>query len=191
MNTSDNWSEYYRTSKDFGVIPTSLLNKILSECDTSLPKTCVDLGCGTGRLTRDLYHHGYDCVGLDGSSEAIAIAKHATIRKNLVYAQFDLEKDFNDCPLLLGNVFSLVTCKLVVAFIKNKPKFIQQIGALLHQEGTLIIVTPTHKTPEEETPISVDFDSILRLLKRDFPNTIHFQTLHTLSYFICKKESKS
>ena len=39
------------------------------------PKLILDLGCGTGNVSRRLFARGYDIIGLDSSSEMLSIAK--------------------------------------------------------------------------------------------------------------------
>jgi ubiquinone/menaquinone biosynthesis C-methylase UbiE len=41
------------------------------------PRRVVDVGCGEGRLDRDLKRLGYDVVGVDGSSTLVAAAREA------------------------------------------------------------------------------------------------------------------
>lgn len=43
----------------------------------SPPRRVVDIGCGEGRLARDLTAAGYDVVGIDGSPTLIAAAREA------------------------------------------------------------------------------------------------------------------
>ena len=38
---------------------------------------CLDVGCGEGRLTRDLRDRGYEMTGLDGSATLLAAAREA------------------------------------------------------------------------------------------------------------------
>lgn len=54
----------------------------------NVPKELIlDLGCGTGNLTRMLANRGYSMIGVDSSWEMLSIAKEY---------EDDLEKDFND-----------------------------------------------------------------------------------------------
>jgi SAM-dependent methyltransferase len=41
------------------------------------PRRVVDIGCGEGRLPRDLKRLGYDVIGVDGSATLIAAAREA------------------------------------------------------------------------------------------------------------------
>jgi len=41
----------------------------------ALPALVLDLGCGTGGLTRELFARGYDMIGIDISAEMLAIAR--------------------------------------------------------------------------------------------------------------------
>ena len=52
------------------------ISKILTD-DMSISETdCVlDLGCGTGTMTRLLREKGYDMIGVDNSAEMLEIAR--------------------------------------------------------------------------------------------------------------------
>src|SRR5688572_1600088 len=108
------WSAWYDQDKDFILISSQAVSKILGNLDESLPKTHLDIGCGTGQLTRELYHRGYTCIGIDASSSAVKIAKSLTVRDGLRYLQFNA--DDGDFKTLPGQPYSLITCKLVYAF---------------------------------------------------------------------------
>lgn len=179
------WSNIFDSGRDFMLVTSQALDKILSFVDESLPKTNLDLGCGTGQLTRELYHRGFECIGIDIASSAIMRAKKQTIRSGLQYLQFDLEDDLNKLDAIKGKKFSLVTTKLVYAFIKDKETFLTQVARLLAEDGVFIIITPEVKTtPPEKQEIAIVFNETLELLERMFSKVETFE-LNDLTYFIC------
>lgn len=46
-------------------------------CDSSV----LELGCGTGTVTRMLAKEGYDCVGLDMSEDMLSIASEKHLKR--------------------------------------------------------------------------------------------------------------
>ena len=54
----------------------------------------LDLGCGTGKLTRLLADHGYDMIGVDLSEEMleIAVQKEAEEPRGILYLQQDMRE---------------------------------------------------------------------------------------------------
>lgn len=51
----------------------------------------LDLGCGTGKLTRIMESYGYDMIGIDNSYEMLDIAKE-TSKENILYLLQDMRE---------------------------------------------------------------------------------------------------
>lgn len=183
MNIDTHWSNYYAQNKDFGLITSRALSQILECTDGSLPKTCLDVGCGTGQLTRELFHRGYQCLGIDSSSKAIEVSQTNTMVPGLEYIKFDIESD--DISSLPGQPYSLITCKLVIAFIKDKDLFLKKMRQLTRDEGIFVVITPTYINDSDATPISVNHSETIALLEKHFKSVSTFE-LANLSYYICK-----
>lgn len=177
------WTNYYSQGKDFGLITSQILTKILSNTDPNLDRNCLDIGCGTGQLTRELFHRGYECLGIDISSKAIEAAAEYTDVTTLRYKHFDIESD--DIETLPLQPYSLVTCKLVFAFIKNKEEFIKNVLSLLETGGTFVIISPTYKNPEDAKPIAVDYGATLDLLENNFKNVSTFEVTNDTTCYVC------
>lgn len=186
QTTDRYWSDYYDQGKDFGLITSQALTKILSFVDQGLPKTCLDIGCGTGQLTRELYHRGYECIGIDVSARAVELAKSLTVRDGLDYMPFNIEdENINNLP---KRPYSLITCKLVYAFIKDKPSFLSKVASLLTERGTFVVITPlTTDVPPEKAGIAVDFDQTIAELKTVFKEVQSYPG-QSVTYFICGGE---
>lgn len=165
------WSALYNQGREFATPHHGLITKILETVNNSLPKTCLDVGCGSGLLTRELYHRGYECVGVDASASAIKIAQSLTTRPGLKYIHLDFEK--SDLP---EGEYSLITCKDTYAFIKDKPSFLKKVTGVLAEGGTFVIVTPLREdAPPERTFITVDFEATMSELKATFKNIETFK----------------
>ena len=46
------------------------------------PSLCLDLGCGTGKMTLELARRGYDMTGIDYSPEMLDIAREAAEKES-------------------------------------------------------------------------------------------------------------
>ena len=72
----ENWTSYLvERMKEYGITEGILL----------------DLGCGTGKLTRKLAEYGFDMIGVDNSYEMLDIAKESTDEEqNILYLLQDM-----------------------------------------------------------------------------------------------------
>lgn len=181
------WSELYDNGHDFSLITSEALTKTLAYTDSTLPKTSLDIGCGTGQLTRELYHRGYTCTGIDVSTSAIKIAQSLTTvpTSKLHYMHFDIDHDnTGDLP---EQQYSLITCKLAYAFIKDKPAFLARVKQLLNPGGIFVVITPhINNTPAERRGIAVD-DNEIKLLSSHFTQIALYEgnePVGPLTYFV-------
>lgn len=146
------WNSIYKSGRDFGVMPDPVVDMILTYTNPAASKTFLDIGCGTGQLTRALHERGYTGLGIDLSHEAVAIAKSKT--NDITYKTFDIEKE--DASTL-GGPYGLITCKHVYAFIEDRNTFLEKVSKLLESDGVFILLTPLKdKVPEEKKNIAVD-----------------------------------
>ncbi len=184
MNRSSidpHWSKLYADNRDFTLISGNTISSVLTYFPKNKTKSCLDIGCGTGQLSRELYHRGFKVLGIDASSKAIEIARSRSIIKppHIKYSQLDIEKD------VIEGTFSLITCKLVYAFIQNKPFFLQRISKLLDPGGIFVIITPLYEdvTPEKEN-IAVNHEITLTELNTFF-DVEHYRD-SGFTVYICK-----
>ena len=185
-DTDQHWSTYYDQGKDFRLTTSQEIREILERLDTEAPRTFLDIGCGTGQLTRELYHLGFKGVGIDASTSAIRIAQSLTVvpSSELQYMHGNVEE--LDFSTLTNATFGLVTMHLVFAFIADKRGFCRQVSKVLDEHGVFAVMTPLlGKVPEEKRGIAVDPDETRRLLSEVF--AVEYYE-HDLGYFICKKK---
>lgn len=105
MNAYDAFASSYdvlNTEIDY----EQMADRICAELDSAgVPKGALvlDLGCGTGTLTRLLWMRGYDMIGVDSSAEMLARA-----RENSSGGILYLEQDITDFELY-GTVAAIVS----------------------------------------------------------------------------------
>ena len=160
QDINQHWNKYYEANRDFALESSQEINKFLSYCNPNAPKAALDIGCGTGQLTRELWHHGYKTVGVDVSSEAIKLAKASTIlpASELYYQRADIEQaDLSSLPL---QPYGLITCNRVYAFIQNKATFLDKVAGLLDDNGTFIVITPRSASNDQKKPLEADQQDI-------------------------------
>lgn len=183
MNTTDDqfWSANYAKQRDYTQLKTADLLDII-QLTGATPGAHLDIGCGTGNLTRDLYHLGYQSTGIDFSEAAIALARQANIytSKSLQY----IHGDFMSLPF--DETFSLISCKLVYAFMPDKPAFLKKVHSLLATNGSFVLITPVYEQGADVTPISVECSEVRSALQTTFSYVIE-KDLDWAVCFICKQ----
>lgn len=104
----------------FGITPVKEEEQIgLSELEKNLYEekhTVLDLGCGTGVLTRTLAEEGYSMIGIDASADMLEIAREAEMEYMAETGSMDgilyLEQDMRQLELFgtVGAVVSVCDC---------------------------------------------------------------------------------
>lgn len=174
------WDKAYLEGKDFSLISGSSISKILTHLPEGSEKTLLDIGCGTGQLSRELHHRGFQVLGVDVSNEAIRLARARSVATppRLQYRQMNIETES------LEDTFSFITCKLVYAFIENKDVFLEKITHNLNPGGVFAVITPLKEdaTPEKQI-IAVHHEDTLAELTAQF-TVAHYRD-NGLSVYIC------
>jgi ubiquinone/menaquinone biosynthesis C-methylase UbiE len=102
--------------------------------------TVLDLGCGTGIISALAATRANRVIGLDGSSEMIAIARRRARElglQNVEFAQHRLENlgTLSDCQA------DLIVCSSVFEYLENPGAFLNECTRLLRPQGILLIST--------------------------------------------------
>jgi 2-polyprenyl-3-methyl-5-hydroxy-6-metoxy-1,4-benzoquinol methylase len=171
------WSKYYNQDKDFAVLDKTTIDKIVSSVSSVKisNRSCLDIGCGTGQLSREFSKRGFLVCGIDVSTTAINKAQlRADKNKGQQYLLFDIEKD--ETSKLHYQPYSLVVCKYVYAFINDKPKFLSRISTLLIPGGVFIIISQIKSDlPKDRQAIGIDHGKTLDELKNKFLSVESFK----------------
>jgi SAM-dependent methyltransferase len=103
----------------------------------------IDIGCGDGRLLREIASHyaGKDLLGIDASSRAIQLAQ--ALNPGIRYQATDLFKE------RIHEKFDVATLIEVIEHISpdDLPKFIHAVADTLVEDGRLILTVPHENTP--------------------------------------------
>ncbi len=127
-------------SWSWGINYISAIEFILDEINKIDFKSITDIGCGDGRLTKEISKkfENKEVVGIDYSEKAIAIAK--TLNPDINFINTDITE--NDIP----KKFDIIT--LIEVFehipINNCEKFVTSISKLTNENGHLLLTVP-HK----------------------------------------------
>lgn len=101
--------------------------------------TCLlDIGCGVGTLTFYLARYVRFAVGVDISSRAIEICKHAQNEfylQNTVFKQGVLKKG--------KDLFDFILCSEVIEHVEDDNKFLYTLRSNLKNNGILFLTTPS------------------------------------------------
>ena len=98
-------------------------------------KLILDVGCGSGIVTRDIARLTKGkVIGIDGSEDMMEVAK-------------DILKDFKNVELRVGNAeklpfedntFNLVTCNLVLMWADNPQKVVNEMARVVKPGGRVL-----------------------------------------------------
>ena len=143
----DDWRRF-----DAGAIPTkestprldSFLQAVKNEA-AGQPLTLLDVGCGSGRLSRRLFEQGFSVLGIDISPGAIHAARQRTVAadaagRSLRFEEADVAAD--DPPRLEGGPFHVVVCQLVISIIgtiRQRANLLRHVHNVLRPSGHLFL----------------------------------------------------
>jgi SAM-dependent methyltransferase len=110
-------------------LPSNLLDTVL---DRFQPRSFLDVGCGTGRTLEHVARRGIECVGVEGSTDAIEASpvKHLIRRLNL------------NKPIDLGRRFDCVWSFEVAEHIH--PVYTDVFLSTLVRHGDRIVLSAAH-----------------------------------------------
>lgn len=183
INNMLHWDDAFTSGKKFTVINEIFLDTLLEDLilirKGKKIRNALDVGCGTGDLVVKLAKKNIQTTGIDFSKVAIQMAKDfAKINKvfqKTDFIEFNIEH-LDGLPS--KETYDLITSKLVLAFIKNKKLFLNEVHNRLNPGGIFILMTPiiVKGANKHLQAISVSREKIEKLLKNQFKSFIMYHT---------------
>ena len=163
----DFWNSSYRVGDDNGEIPNELFNRVAATVNQFIQpegSRILEIGCGTGTLSRRLKFSSY--AGVDISPSAIQLAmrswgEHASRLPSGSSATYEAV-DFHDWPLP-SKPFDIAVCVDAFVWIHDQPLALKKIAQSLRTGGVFVIsiinpfvyhrIRRTAASPLKEGPI--------------------------------------
>ena len=131
-------------SKDSTPHVDSFLHHVKTDA-VGRPLTLLDVGCGSGRLSRRLFEQGFSVFGVDINPDAIHAARCSPASANAVGHSLRFEVvDFAEdaSPRLDGGPFDVVICQLVISIIgtiRQRANLLRHVHGVLRPGGRLFL----------------------------------------------------
>ena len=97
----------------------------------------LDIGCGVGDFMHTMEAHGWQCMGVEPSDDAKAIARKRTKAK--IINSEELEKITNE-------TFDIITMWHVLEHVDNLKWQMEQLRRLVKLNGRIVIAVPNYKS---------------------------------------------
>ncbi|MDD2758089.1 MAG: class I SAM-dependent methyltransferase [Patescibacteria group bacterium] len=157
----------------------------------------VDLGCGTGDTLARFCKQDIGVTGIDFSAVALKKANLAlsSCDSDVFLIEADLEN--LDKVKIKTTVGTLWLCKFVLAFIKDKAKFLKNVRDKMNKGDAFLLMTPVlhdviNYQKEDKPSIAIRVEEADALLLKIFGNRHIFSNEyqgergHTVSYLVKK-----
>jgi len=136
----EHWEAIYDRRDFLGYCLRMRMSQALSWLeDSDLPEDSVilDMGCGTGIITREVARRGYKVIGVDYSYGMLREARgicNADDNPEVKLLQADVESlPFRDSS------FSLILCLGVITYLESEGKALREFSRVLKPYGTLVL----------------------------------------------------
>lgn len=134
MRANDRENNLYDEGKRCLIQKEELFMFELLEKSNVNQQTLLDLGCGSGEITLELCNKGFDCVGVDFSSSAIALAS----QKGLKCEEVDLDSGMP----FASSSFGIVWAGDVLEHVFDPINVIKDVGRVLVKQGLIFATIP-------------------------------------------------
>lgn len=181
----EQWNRAYENGRDYLGLTTVQIDRLCSYVnivDGKIRPRLLDIGCGTGQLAREMFHRGYDTVGIDPSSSAIEIAT-----KSSTFVGDGIEFRVGDSATMLDGTFDIISCKYVVAFLPDRKKLYSRLMQHMSNSSVFVVMTPQlDMLPGKKKAIAVEDSALLAELTSYFGEVTQLKEQGDW-WYICKK----
>jgi 2-polyprenyl-3-methyl-5-hydroxy-6-metoxy-1,4-benzoquinol methylase len=131
-------AETYEKEREHASFNSLLLDPLLAEIlpPASPSARALDVGCGSGEVTRLLATRGYDVLGTDIEPAMLAIARARTTEPLVEYREAALD------DLEASGTYDLVTCLNVLDWIEDFEAALGKLHDALKPGGKLVLSVP-------------------------------------------------
>lgn len=104
--------------------------EVMELLDSKPGMTVVDLGCGNGQLTKQLFDKGMEVIGIDGSAEMLTLARKSYPQIRFISA--------DATSFTVGKKVDAIFSNAVFHWIDNQDDLIRNIVEQLKEDGQLV-----------------------------------------------------
>jgi len=169
LKTMSNWNtvanKYHNNWVDSEIGPFGTTQKLINIADIQPSYFILDVGCGTGALTKKIskrISRKGKLIGIDISKEALSIANSQIQFSNVDFIEMDAEKIY--FPIK----FSKVLSQFVIMFFTNPIKSLNSIRELMTKGGLLVLAV--HGSSENVPYFSSIMKNIIKFIPNIIPN---------------------
>jgi len=169
LKTMSNWNtvanKYHNNWVDSEIGPFGTTQKLINIADIQPSDFILDVGCGTGALTKKISKRisiKGKLIGIDISKEALSIANSQIQFSNVDFIEMDAEKIY--FPIK----FSKVLSQFVIMFFTNPIKSLNSIRELMTKGGLLVLAV--HGSSENVPYFSSIMKNIIKFIPNIIPN---------------------
>jgi ubiquinone/menaquinone biosynthesis C-methylase UbiE len=142
---NDKYSEFHKRSKDeFNYFIKKLELQSLETAEERIPlyieaglkdaKLILDVGCGTGHVTRDIADFSKGkIISVDGSKDMIKVASNVLKNKNI-----ELIISCADSLPFKENIFDIVTCNLLLMWASKPQSVVEEMARVVKPNGKVL-----------------------------------------------------
>ncbi len=145
MKKTKNQNFHKRSSEDFNDFVKKLELQAIETAEERIPlylkigvkdaDLILDVGCGSGMVTRDIVHLTKGkVIASDGSDEMIKAAEK--VLKN--YDNVELKKENAENFSFKDNTFDIVTCNLFLMWVENPQKVVNEMARVIKPGGIVL-----------------------------------------------------
>lgn len=148
---ADGYDKCVQLSEEYNTYPFAgykrVLGSIYNTIRSGKGKRILDVGFGTGVLTKRLYDEGYSVAGIDFSERMMETAREKMPEAELI--RHDLSQGLPDS--LKGRSFDFIVCTYAIHHLEDEQKIplITDMIGLLSPKGRLLVGDIAFSTEEE------------------------------------------